>query len=57
MMLEFYSINLDYALLHNKKNIINYLIKKLDIMEKMNICDYMKFFSDVTMKDGKFIKY
>ena len=56
-MLEFYSMNLDYALLHNKKNLIDYLIKKLEVMEDLNICDYMKFFSDVTMKDGKFVKY
>ena len=56
-MLEFYSMNLDYALLHNKKNLINYLIKKLKVMEDLNICDYMKFFSDVTMKNGKFVKY
>lgn len=56
-MLEFYSINLDYALLHNKKNLIKYLIKKLEVMEQLNIGDYMKFFSDVTMKNGKFVKY
>ena len=56
-MLKFYSINLDYALLHNKKSLINYLIKKLDIMEELNICDYMKFFSDVKIENGKFVKY
>ena len=56
-MLEFYTINLDHALLHNKKNLIKYLIKKLDIMEQLNICDYMNFFSEVTMKNGKFVKY
>ena len=56
-MLEFYSMNLDYALLHNKKNLIEYLVRKLEVMENLNICDYFKFFSEVTMKNGTWVKY